>query len=255
MSIRGTGHLTFDKCCALFDSTSGDTRRWLDKSTMLEKETREGEVVFTLWFHKTQMAVIKAGSLLLTPQGRFDNSTLRRYKGCFDAVFTESGYHMPGNPSRLYPLLKEGQACSVQVGHDMMPLHNPLPETFDGFTRGYIECAMWSTQDEDEECPIDQSYGWWDIDLMSLLDVRDDCERFQKKYVTELTGYCIAREGESIGDLMDYAGHDYWLSRNGHGAGFFDRGNDKVFSVLQEAARQEGSSDLVIGGSGKLYFQ
>lgn len=48
-------------------------------------------------------------------------------------------------------------------------------------------------------------------------------------------------------------GHDFWLTRNGHGAGFWDRGYGKVGDRLTDAAHAWGTSDIYIGDDGKLY--
>lgn len=59
----------------------------------------------------------------------------------------------------------------------------------------------------------------------------------------------------------EQAGHDFWLSRNGHGSGFFDRCDhnspDTVCTAcneLQADARGWGESDLYRGDDGKLYL-
>lgn len=48
-------------------------------------------------------------------------------------------------------------------------------------------------------------------------------------------------------------GHDFWLSRNGHGAGFFDRGNEDVWDELQDAAKKFKEVDLYLGDDGKIH--
>lgn len=48
-------------------------------------------------------------------------------------------------------------------------------------------------------------------------------------------------------------GHDFWLSRNGHGAGFFDRGLGGLGDRLQKAARVYGTCDTYVGDDGWIY--
>ena len=48
-------------------------------------------------------------------------------------------------------------------------------------------------------------------------------------------------------------GHDFWLTRNGHGAGFWDRGLGELGQKLTEATKTFGTSDLYIGDDGKIY--
>jgi len=48
--------------------------------------------------------------------------------------------------------------------------------------------------------------------------------------------------------------HDFWLTRNGHGAGFWDGDYPKELgNKLTEAAHSFGSCDIYIGDDGKFY--
>ena len=49
------------------------------------------------------------------------------------------------------------------------------------------------------------------------------------------------------------AGHDFWLTRNRHGAGFWDRGLGERGQRLTDAAHVYGESYLSIGDDGKVY--
>jgi len=106
----------------------------------------------------------------------------------------------------------------------------PMPEEF---FQGYVECALWSSTDENGQ-PLD-IYDDSDIDPASLARMRDDCEYFYNAQHD-----LIAESGLSD----SRAGHDFWLSRNRHGAGFFDEGVGAVFQELQAAARVYGESNL-----------
>jgi len=51
------------------------------------------------------------------------------------------------------------------------------------------------------------------------------------------------------------AGHDLWLTRNGHGAGFWDRDLGEAGDKLTELSKEMGELTLLQGdGDGKLYF-
>lgn len=122
----------------------------------------------------------------------------------------------------------------------------------DTFTRQYIETALWSSTDEEGK-PLDD-YGTHFLDP----DTRDrmiaDCADFQASFGE----YFIGKEGE--------AGHDFWLTRNGHGAGFWDgdwkepmpEGNGltnhhTVGDYLTAMSKPYGSFDLYVGDDGKIY--
>ncbi len=112
----------------------------------------------------------------------------------------------------------------------------------DEFTRGYAVCALWSSTDESNEQggnPLDDNYGIEDISRECLLQMQKDCEDFQEAEAKNLS---VARdEGEDSGR----AGHDFWLTRNRHGAGFWDRGLS-VGDALTKAAHAYGETNLYV---------
>lgn len=72
------------------------------------------------------------------------------------------------------------------------------------------------------------------ISLPETLDAfAQDCDAFQRDHAKDLGD---AYEG-SVRYNDELAGHDYWLTRNGHGAGFWDRGLGPVGDRLADACR------------------
>ncbi len=70
----------------------------------------------------------------------------------------------------------------------------------------------------------------------------------------------LAREGIAWQDgwTPEQLGHDFWLTRNGHGAGFWDRYYDngeaeEMGNVLTRLSKPYGESSLYIGDDGALY--
>ena len=51
-----------------------------------------------------------------------------------------------------------------------------------------------------------------------LASAKEDCDRFEIDNAEALAEYY------EFGRPEGYAGHDFWLTRNGHGTGFWDRG-------------------------------
>jgi len=83
----------------------------------------------------------------------------------------------------------------------------------DDFTRAYIECALWSTSDESTPeggDPLDDNFSAGNLAPECLETIISDCNRFQEENATDIQGHA------------GRAGHDFWLTRNGHGAGFWD---------------------------------
>lgn len=119
---------------------------------------------------------------------------------------------------------------------------------FDKFLAGYLECALWSSTD-DAGNPLDDNYDVDDLSEGFLASSREECRDFfdanralmeqaQKEY-----HYLPSISG----------GHDFWLTRNRHGAGFWDRGMGEVGQKLTEAAHVYGSVDLYVGDNGRIY--
>lgn len=117
----------------------------------------------------------------------------------------------------------------------------------ENFINGYIDCALWaSTLGDDCGTPMDQDHTIEDIADETTEAMREDCIDFLQANPQWLELYA-----ESF--CYTYAGHDFWLTRNGHGAGFWDRGLNSLGDKLSDAARQWGECDLYIGDDGRIY--
>lgn len=125
----------------------------------------------------------------------------------------------------------------------------------DDFTRGYVTCVFWlGVEDpEDDSGNTDADVTFDDLAPETLQSMIADCHRFQQDAAEALS------EAYGRGYSEERAGHDFWLTRNGHGAGFWDR------DVLQAAKIGErltslcgwrttfGGVDLYLGDDGKIY--
>lgn len=96
-----------------------------------------------------------------------------------------------------------------------MPEYQPiarLPRDLDSMVRAYLECAEWcGIVDDEQREAFELSLPTWSDE--SIARAQEDCAAF-----LELAGDDAAN--------LDSAqiGHDFWLTRNRHGAGFWDRG-------------------------------
>ena len=108
----------------------------------------------------------------------------------------------------------------------------------------YLETALWSSTDESNEQggdPLDDNHYTDDISDESFVSAIGDCESF------------LDCQADLLSDVEpETAGHNFWLSRNGHGAGFFDSGAEHA-DALQDATKPYGSVDLYVGDDGKVY--
>ena len=110
----------------------------------------------------------------------------------------------------------------------------------------YLECALWASADDDGE-PIDVTYSVTDIAPESILAAETDVSNFM---------HLLADEGIAWGDKMSPAqlGHDLWLTRNHHGAGFWDRGLGELGGKLTHWAHTFGESNAYVGDDGRIYL-
>lgn len=114
----------------------------------------------------------------------------------------------------------------------------------DSFTTGYVECALWSSTGDNDE-PLDQIDAKLAPETLGKMVV--DCQRFQAEHA-EL----LEQAREVYGDT--HAGHDFWLTRHGHGAGFWDRDlPEELGDKLTEAAKAFGEFNLYVGDDGQIY--
>lgn len=93
---------------------------------------------------------------------------------------------------------------------EFIPCHTPTD--VDDFTRGYLEAVEWLLA---EEVNRDKLRGF---SASAKAEARKDCAKFMADRSIDLAMYEAA-----TGLDMAHAGHDFWLTRNGHGAGFWDR--------------------------------
>lgn len=151
----------------------------------------------------------------------------------------------------------------------------------DRFTQAYIECALWSSSaelgrcdnghdvvspDDARTCPVcsahvsgydlsfqDRGFGVDDLPAETLASMVQDCQRFLASGQALLDS---VNEGEidAEWDVDERAGHDFWLTRNGHGAGFWDGDwPEPAATQLDALANQFGTSTLYLGDDRKVY--
>jgi hypothetical protein len=129
------------------------------------------------------------------------------------------------------------------------------------FFRSYVGTALWSTNDESDETggePLERNYDISDIADETLESMLKDCAAFYfanmghihcdgAPLANDLDGPIGARESSM-------AGHDFWLTRCGHGAGFWDGDwPEPAATALNEAAEAFGDVHLYVGDDKQIY--
>lgn len=119
---------------------------------------------------------------------------------------------------------------------------------FDAFFGQYLRTALWSSTDESTPEggePLDRNYTTADIAPESLELARRDCRDFYDSYAH--LWY------DDDGDDGD-AGHNFWLTRNRHGAGFWDGDYPTNGAELTRLAHAYGECDPIVGDDGLIYL-
>jgi len=87
------------------------------------------------------------------------------------------------------------------------------------FEKGYLEAMFWTEAEE-----ISDDFGVIDLSKEDRATIENECIRFYQANKT-LLAWC--------GTDFEQHGHDFWLTRNGHGVGFWDRGyKEEISKVL-----------------------
>ena len=118
-------------------------------------------------------------------------------------------------------------------------------------TENYLIAALWSSTDNTNEQggdPLDANYSLDDIAPESVEQAEKDCLAF------------IAENDGDIDGDYEQAGYDFWLTRNHHGAGFWDgdwdeERNGMIGQRLTEASHKFGEVNAVVGDDGKIYLE
>ena len=117
----------------------------------------------------------------------------------------------------------------------------------DEFTLQYLETALWSSTDNSDESggdPLDANYSIEDFTTYSIKKAISDCAAFQEKNSD------LWHEDEKSDSS---AGHDFWLTRNGHGAGFWDGDYPINGDRLTDECKQYGELHIDVY-NGYLHF-
>lgn len=133
---------------------------------------------------------------------------------------------------------------------------NPLPKVLQytnevvvklpDFIRGYVECAFFTADPKPEsgEYILDED-DWSDLSKLDKAHMIIDAQSFLEQYAFEIesvVGLSTAVSGRNYTEHQ--AGIDFYLSRNGHGSGFMDRGNEAIWKFLDNGAHEYGEANL-----------
>lgn len=146
-------------------------------------------------------------------------------------------------------MLTDTQAHACRAAFDKYPgLHAMLA--------AYIRAAIWSSVDDTGE-PIDDIRTADDVAQETKDAAARDCAAFylanRQACDTAMQRYPYHPDAPTPWHSL---GHDFWLTRNQHGVGFWDRSEleaDGIGQALTDAAHAFGEVCLYIGDDGKVH--
>lgn len=106
----------------------------------------------------------------------------------------------------------------------------------------YITALLWS-ETTDDGYPLDSTD--YELSQAAINTAEGDCESFLEVHaalIAELPDWYTAEQ----------LGHDFLLTRNGHGAGFWDRGLGELGQQLTAAAQSYGTIHAFINDDFKI---
>lgn len=114
----------------------------------------------------------------------------------------------------------------------------------DRFTQAYLIAALWAELDDNEE-PFDRNYDLSDFSPEAVIQALTDCLDFQKRNAIILENLDV-----------EQCGHNFWMTRKGHGSGFWDEeGLGKLGDDLTKACEKYGDITLYVGEDKQLHFE
>lgn len=93
---------------------------------------------------------------------------------------------------------------------------------FDALVTGYTEALLWTEERAQE-----------DLSILGMANIRKDCHDFYESCSSDCEEFA-----EEFG--WPQLGYDFWLTRNGHGVGFWDRDLEELGDRLTAACDSFG---------------
>lgn len=119
-------------------------------------------------------------------------------------------------------------------------------ELNDDFFAAYVAAALWSSTDDNGD-PLDREFSVDDISPQCLEKMRFDCRDFWVQ-----AGELLCLEHCNADKWEEQAGHDFWLTRNGHGCGFWDGDWQEPSATVLTALAQKFGEVYLYAIDGKV---
>lgn len=112
--------------------------------------------------------------------------------------------------------------------------------------KGYLYAVLFTSFDDNED-PLDYNYDIDDFDKQSRRQAERDISLFVNSIESKMGLDLEALLDETDNTEQDL-GHDFWLTRNGHGAGFWDGDWGEYGDTLTDLTEKFGGKDVFVEG-------
>lgn len=180
-----------------------------------------------------------------------------RLRGLTYTLVNEEGeeYDKFDNFNDALRMLNEFPNDSIVVTISTMVAGRSVEDYLAVFIHGYCDAMLWANTEcvdaKGERTDTEVNPAWWQTDQKpnwgidafdepSQTAITEDCTNFVNSNAADLTA---AYEATSHKYGPEQAGQDFALTRNHHGAGFWDRGLNDIGTRLTEDAHIYGDSN------------
>ena len=129
------------------------------------------------------------------------------------------------------------------TAHNTDAIEQRMEDEFQATLTGAVEACLWSTQPtpayEDQE--VLEYADEYMVPHRERDKLRGTLAYYMRGWFVENYGTICQATGDNY--TFEHIGHDFWLTSQGHGAGFWDRGLGEVGDILSDSV--DGYGDIV----------
>lgn len=130
-----------------------------------------------------------------------------------------------------------------------MKSHPESISDLNSFARHYVEALFFTNAGPDDEIPSDAEFH-----ELALERIAVDCAKFEEQ-MGETIDAASCQRGSGEYNQREQAAHDFWMTRNGHGVGFWDGDwSEPEAGILTQAAKAFGEVWPYLGDDGLIYL-
>jgi hypothetical protein len=125
-------------------------------------------------------------------------------------------------------------------------------DVHDAITHQYLYTMLWSdSRSETDDTSILETHSVDEVDAGARAEVRADVSQFIFALVTSGDAKAL----QMVVENPEQAGHDLFMTRNGHGCGFWDGDWDPCGDVLTRIAKDMGEQHAYVGEDDYVYVE